>query len=75
MKNLLSQFLNYLSQGKETIEKSFCRYPIILDIFVSFFRTLLYLGDVCSTYNQYVNYVDIYSFLSSYFDVDILQES
>lgn len=75
MKNLLGQFLNYLSETNHSVEGALHRYPIILDIFVSFMRTLLYLGDICCTFNEYIPMDDIYEFLTAYFEVDNIREN
>lgn len=45
------------------------KYPLMLEIFVSFFRTLLFLGDICNDYDDYLEMETTYEFLTSYFDV------
>lgn len=52
LKNILSQYLNFMSEAKENVITSLNKYPMIVDIMVSFFKTMLYLGDVCDLQSE-----------------------
>lgn len=70
LKNIISQYLNYMSSSSDTVLCSFTKYPLMLEIFVSFFRTLLFLGDMCSDFDEELEMEATYEFLTSYFDVE-----
>lgn len=43
--------MNHMSESSDTVFKSWEKYPLIMDIFIAFFKTMLYLGDVCTADN------------------------
>lgn len=57
LKNILSQFINYMVENYQnyTVMDLISKFPLIMDIFIAMLRGLLYLGDLCSTYNEYLN--------------------
>lgn len=46
LKNIMSQYINHMISNQENVMESLQKFSIVLDIFVSFFYTLLYLGEV-----------------------------
>lgn len=36
-----------MNESSDSVAQSLTKYPLIMEIFVAFFKTMLYLGDIC----------------------------
>ena len=60
-----------MNAGTLTIDEVLAQYPILDDIFINFFRTIVILANVVSKYSDYIEKTILFDFLSSYFSIDI----
>jgi hypothetical protein len=60
-----------MNAGTLTIDEVLSQYPILDDIFINFFRTIVMLASVTQKFHDYIEKTILFDFLSSYFSIDI----
>lgn len=60
-----------MTGNSERVIMSLKRFPAIVEIFIYFFYSLLFLGEICNHYEETVPMESIYDFLTSYFDMEV----
>ena len=60
-----------MGSGNFEISEMLSKYPVIDTILVIFMRTILILGHKCTSFEDSIDTVELYEFLSDYFEVEI----
>jgi hypothetical protein len=60
LKNIIVQYFNYMGLNSESVMDSLNRYPMVLEIFTAFFRSLLLLGEICHSYDEILDMAQTY---------------
>ena len=60
-----------MGEGNVGVSEMLAKYPIMDKILVIFLRNILIYGDVCESFDQTIESVEIYEFLADYFEVDV----
>jgi hypothetical protein len=60
-----------MNSGSMTIDMALGQYPIMDEVFINFFRTVVILANITNHYDAYIDKTELFDFLSSFFTVDI----
>ena len=53
------------------VEEGLKKYPVVAKVFVLFLRSVLMIGEQCSTIDEEVSPADAYELLGNYFELEI----
>ena len=53
------------------MEEGLKKYPVVAKVFVLFLRSVLMIGEQCSTIDEEVSPADAYELLGNYFELEI----
>lgn len=67
MKRVLLEFLEEMGEGELGMEEGLKRYPVIAKVFVLFLRSVLMIGEQCSSIDEEISPADAYELLGNYF--------
>ena len=53
------------------VEEGLKKYPVVAKVFVLFLRSVLMIGEQCSTIDEEISPADAYELLGNYFELEI----